>query len=84
MIFLVRPLGPVHAFVLMLSCVALKSVIYQSLYLYHPVMHREANPLTLIIQFVTVQIMDHKKPGVKKFSCCVPMTFDSCYHTLGP
>ena len=26
----------------------------------------------------------HKKPGVKKFSRCVPKTFDCCFHTLGP
>ena len=26
----------------------------------------------------------HKKPGMKKFSHCVPKTFDFCSFTLGP
>ena len=26
----------------------------------------------------------HKKPGMKKFSLCVPKTFDFCFFTLGP
>ena len=27
---------------------------------------------------------EHKKPGMKKFSLCVPKTFDFCFFTLGP
>ena len=26
----------------------------------------------------------HKKPGMNKFSLCVPKTFDFCFFTLGP
>ena len=29
-------------------------------------------------------IARHKKPGMKKFSHCVPKTFDFCFFTLGP
>ena len=28
--------------------------------------------------------LSHKKPGMKKFSLCVPKTFDFCFFTLGP
>ena len=40
--------------------------------------------MMVVMKIHVVGIAVHKKPGMKKFSDCVPKTSDFCLFTLGP